>query len=916
MSRVSKMSLEDIFNKTDLILRENDIVFFCDDIEVISKFISSYRGTYHKHKEVKEFLIENEESIDKERLLLLLVKNYKDNLDSIKNKKKELEKNLNSKPGNKEGIEELTEINIQEYAQGKNLEQALKLGKGMEAIITFYYYDEKEERYKMEVADSREIIDGKKVSKSKNLKRFEEIDKCFKGKESEEQYGIEYIIQSILLTDFYEIFPDAQFGDHIRTMILENAVVREGLKTREELDYLKNTRYKEYLELIDNTEFTSLLPSIKDTLKEYIQYVDIDKMLLISAYRFNEGLEEGLINPKTYMAAKEILEGILENIKNENTKISCTLQSKKDNSYDEQHIEYSVKDIKKCINQFTDKEYLTTTQIKEYRKQIKSRDISLFEINPDYVDVIYNEEELEALALLSDDNLKYVSVKLEWNNEKIIEAINNKNSCSTRLLRNLITNERIDSSNIIQLYMDKKIEIEQVDDIKDIIDLSEAANSYELVQYYYNSIEKDSSEEEKNKYDRYLELYKQVFTKDKTEEELATNSNKLIEAILDKEDNREVYIQNIERFYKEGLLSLSTLLDWDNEEIITRLYNNNLVNLEDIELLVKNNQLPIEYIEQMYKALVNDNNTSYDERLNYIKKGYVPENEIFRMYTTGIIFEKDLRELANQGIVRIEQVEKVINDRTKEDLEKYSSIKLTGLNGLTKINHDIYAEDKDEPSKRNGYKLEDSKAPKLIIDPNRRAQYINLFKAYEAETDLEEDSPFYNYEFYVIPDETGDIGLNSVVIAERYYEDKETEEKFALNNATYFFRYKDLMVLSNLKKSEMTRERDNVVFTAKHILADENKNGYWAAGVLYGIAKTMLSSDLKEYSKENQRKIILEKLSEVYSNDEILEILDMGSQIDSGEYTYEIEDAEDTTLRKRRKTNKTINDISDDSEAR
>ena len=152
------------------------------------------------------------------------------------------------------------------------------------------------------------------------------------------------------------------------------------------------------------------------------------------------------------------------------------------------------------------------------------------------------------------------------------------------------------------------------------------------------------------------------------------------------------------------------------------------------------------------------------------------------------------------------------------------------------------------------------------------------------------DSPFYNYEFYVIPDESGGIGLNSVVIAERYYEDKETEEKFATNNATYFFKYKDLMVLSNLRKSEMTKERKNIVFTANHALATEKKSGSWASSIIYGITRTMLSSDLKEYSKDEQRQIIIQKLSEIYSYEEIFEILDKATEIDLGEYTCEIEE--------------------------
>ena len=145
----------------------------------------------------------------------------------------------------------------------------------------------------------------------------------------------------------------------------------------------------------------------------------------------------------------------------------------------------------------------------------------------------------------------------------------------------------------------------------------------------------------------------------------------------------------------------------------------------------------------------------------------------------------------------------------------------------------------------------------------------------------------------------------SVIIAERIYEEKEehiknpnTTIKYATDNATYFFKYKDLMVLSNyLKKDDAIKETKNIIFKANHTLANDKRNGHWAASVIYGVAKTMLSSDLKEYSKDNQRKIIVEKLSKVYTYDELEKILDKGSSIDSGDSICEIIDYDDSDSR-------------------
>ena len=324
---------------------------------------------------------------------------------------------------------------------------------------------------------------------------------------------------------------------------------------------------------------------------------------------------------------------------------------------------------------------------------------------------------------------------------------------------------------------------------------------------------------------------------------------------------------------------------------------------------MKSKKLSVECLIDTYTNLIKNTDMEYNARIALIKEGFVKETDIFDLYKRNLIFEEDLRKMADDGLVRKNTMERLINSRTLKELERNSAIVLRGLNNLTKKNNDIYYD-------RNAGILETEKTKstgKYIIDPNEREKFIRLLKAYKANTDLNIDSPFYNYEFYVIPDESGTLGLNSVVIAERYYEDKDTEIRFAMNNATYFFKYKDLMVLGNLRKSEMTKERQNIVFTANHVMANEKREGRWATGVIASVAKTMISSDLREYNKTNQRKIIQQKLSEVYTTQELMDILSMASDIDLGEYICEIEEP---IVESRRKTSRGSKVQTDGDEAR
>lgn len=905
MSRVNKMTIKEILDETDLIMNKDDIIYICNDIDTIKEFVDLDKKRKLNGRAIKDFLLNHENKINKERLLLVIVKNYQNNIKAIE----EVLKNQEHKGMNKlalsddKAIEESNtkriELQLELYKEQKYLVKAKKIGHGIEEVITAYFFDKKENQYGIKVIDSKEIIDGVYSKDTKKSKRFKEIDEEFRQEDEQKSVGIEYALQSIVLTDFLEIFPDEQFGDSMRTLLLDNSILKENIKTREELEEMKSRDYEEYEKLLEKTKFMKLLPDVKKLLENYIQYVDIDKLLKISAYRFEEGLENKMIDPQNIETVKEILKVLVKHVKEDKDNSKYNLQSKKDNSYDTEEVDYSVKDIKECIKRFTSDSYLTKSEIEENKEKINSGKINLFELNSEYIDIIFSKKELEEIAQLSEENLQYVATKLQWKKDKIIEVIRNRNNCTTQLLQDFITHETIFSNDIVQLYMDKIIDLEQIRELKDRVNLLESINSCKLIKYYNKSIEGENREKNKQDYDRYLELYKEILANDKSED-VENHANDLMEQMIEYYDqkHKQKHIEQLKEYYQQGLLTLNVILEWNDEEVIkkviTDLYKETLINLENIKQFIKNGKIPFAYVQQ----LVWTEDIDYEERLKVLEEGWVPEEEIFKLFSNTLIREEDLLKLSKESIISREKAEEIINNTQLKDLEQHSKIVLKVDDRLQKIKRDesLYLNEKER-----GNNTTEQKTPKLMIDPNEREELFNLLGAGKPDrVIITETSPFYNYEFYVIPDESGKISRNSVVIAERIYEEKEEninrhkgkkdkEMKFATNNATYFFKYKDLMVLSNyLKKDEAVKEKKNIIFKANHTIATDEKNGHWAASVIYGIAKTMLSSDLKEYSKENQRKIVIEKLSQVYSFDELMKILDKGTEIDSGDYICEI----------------------------
>ena len=818
MSKVSEMSLKEILDITDLIMRPTDIVHFCHDQDIIDEFMDRNRGKDLDFTEVKQFLLKYEDKIDKEKLVLIIARNYEENLktinNSIRNKEDSILKKVrtSNKEMLKEEREELINYTIQKELQEKNLKNTKKLGKGLNTCVALYIYDYENNRYDIKIIDSKEIIDGISSKKTQNLKRFKELDKELKRKNPEENVGIESLIQTIVLTDFYEIFPDIYVGDSARAMIIDNDIVKRELMTKEELEKMKHKNYGEYEDFVTNTKFLGDVCDLRKILEKHIDHVDVDKLIMICCYRYEEGLENNEIDEKDIEEVKKILQTSLRFVKENKKTFEFQLQTKQSEGYKGKIVKYSTKDIKNCINRIRNNKYLGREEIKNIRQKVTLGEMNLFNIESNDVDVIFSERELASFANLNDENLKYVAMKLQWNADKIVEAIIKKEGCSSDLLRNFVTQKMITSKDVLELYMNNGMSLDQIKEIKKDVDLSEIVNSYELIQYYIHSIELESKEENKKEYKRYLKLYKEVLINDRPEE-LETIANDFMVEIIERYDQnkQEEYLQQLKEFYKEGLLTIDVIVEWNNQEAVEKLiidlYKGQEVRLEEVKEWIKDKKVPFECI----KELVWEKDISYEERMKVAGEGWIPEEEIFDLYKKTLIRDKDLLELADKSIIDRNKAENIINETNLADLEKNSKIVLRVNDTIQKIKRDesLYVTEKER--KENSPK---NKKPKLIIDPNERKEFFKLLGAgIPDEVEITEKSPFYNYEFYVIPDETGKIDQNSVVIAERIYEEKEEhikndagrkdkELRFATDNATYFFKYKDLMVLSNYLKKD------------------------------------------------------------------------------------------------------------------
>ena len=737
MKKLNKITLKELLDSTDLLMHLSDILYFCDDVETINEFVNSTRKNSDlNYKEIKDFLIKHENKINKQKLLLLIVKNYSDNIQLIDSILKD--NTYKSKSNNSETLE----LIIQKQKQEQNLNIAKKIGKGMDESFAFYFYNTDTNRYDINIIDSKELIDGIKINSSANLKRFKEINQDFMESDKTETVGIEYLLQSIVLTDFNNIFPNEQIGDNMRTLLLENQILKNNVKTRKEIENLKKQNYDEYENLIENNKFHDILSDMKNLLEKYIKYVDIDKLLAISAYRFEESLENEFISIENAPAIKEILNTIIKHTKNNKT-LTLSLQDRKNNSYDLKDIEYSLTDIINCINRFTDDSYIKKSQIEEYKNKINSEELTLFDLDPQYVKICFSPSELENIAKLNSQNLQYVSTILQWNKDKILNNIKFQKNCPVELLKDFMTKKIIYPNDIISLYKDNIIDIEYIKNLKEYSNFSNEISASELISLYDNYNKNKSEENNLINYTRYLDLYKEILLNDNPKETEKYSLN-FMEQMIENYDKRHIdtHINQLEEFYKQGLLTLNTIIEWNDPSVIetflTDLYKENIIQLNDVKKFVKNGNLPFEYIKQ----LVWEENINYEERLKLLEEGWIPEEEIFELYSKALIREDDLLKLSQKSIISKQKTLDIINNTQLQDLEKYSNIVLVIGDKLKKIKRDdslYFNEEKNTSSK--------SSKPKLMIDPNEREALFSLLKAGKPnKVEISETSPFYNYE--------------------------------------------------------------------------------------------------------------------------------------------------------------------------
>lgn len=842
-SKLDNMPMEEIIEKAGCFIEENDIVDLTTDYNVMKEFMQLYEDETKTQQDIKEFFVRNQDSIDKKRFVFKLVWNNGRNIKRLENKHAKINGNDMSV------MTKVPEYNMS-IQHGK---AAAKLLKGEETYLYNADIDSKGIIQKINVVSSRSVVEDISDKNLKQDKRCKNIDA-----HGEDNNGLAYVIQYVSMRDFEDVIcKDRLLGTYLKDAMLENVILKNGKLTDEELQKLRKENSNKYFQVLSSTTRAEKANEMSETVKKHSPYMNIDFLLLDAAYRMEEHLEKAISSSDSIKACKEYAKEILDNLPNHNVALKATLHDL--DAEEPIEVNYTYGDVEKVYHRIQEDKYFAKKKVEQTRQQILEGEYDLGALSkPLYAALHLNNDELKQAMLHSNENFEYVVAKLGMSGNQVVRKLMEmKVKPDNELIRWLYETEKIQNADVMKLIEQKVIDTATITAISQVEKAKELVTDDRLVEGYFTT---KATQEEKvqQKFKQELEMYKALHQNQQNEQERADRENQLVEKILNISDDEKDLIF----FYNNGLIPLDKVATWVNNE-------------------------------HMIEAL------EYNEMVDYISNGALEENQIIHLYMEGKIFDKDLEAIAMKGRITPARYLQATTARTKEILEENSNIKLELPQNqeieLMNIPHNkirgITIKEETEIEGTDPYYYYGDQKQKTLIDPSARYQYLELLGAIEANAYIpDEDNAFYNYEFFVIPDADGQLQSNSVVIAERFFKDKEDQLKgLAEDNATYFFQYKDLMVNSNLSKKEMTKERDQIVSTANH------RVGSWAVSVLYRIAQTTLSSNLKEYAKGDKRAtVVVDELMKLYSPEQLNKILAMAEEIDDDQKHLIVEDKQTT----------------------
>lgn len=521
-SDIKKMSLAEINRKMGVCVQTNElsVIMNTNDTEFLQRFLDNVGSTENLYQYIQSQIQGDEDKIDKLAIIIVTLNNYIKNYNGI------ISSIRSTGNGTIEDVKD-REALFKEY-----IEEAKKVLKDIKKRVYILKFPNPKESY-LEILDSQELVTGRK--KEQNRRTLQELKK--QGLEMED------IANAIVLTDLGGLICDPELGELIRYEAFYNTGAPKGLIQKENKTLITP---EEHIDSLRNEmSYEEMLPYVVQALEDSIEYIDLDKLLLCSAYRLIDLLESEV---ELYEHDEEEIARRLKIIHNylkgKNVKIQGRIEKQIFDSEEEEYeytdVSYRAKDLEKDMQKYRGTKYFGKNRLNAIKTKLLSGEIKFRDL--EYKEIKLNTEEKISVAVASDENYLYLIENGLVEGNAINKINTMRSDLSSECIQALYERQLLSDEEIIELYLQGKVELE----ILSLLDIKTKVRVEDIFLEF-------STEDNEDRIGRISELYKKVRQEDEQYKEEIYNA----------------YLSSLDARYLEIFLKLGTLDFEDLKGIMT-----------------------------------------------------------------------------------------------------------------------------------------------------------------------------------------------------------------------------------------------------------------------------------------------------------------------------------------------------------
>ena len=656
-NHLEKMSVSEIISKTNLCFTPDSLLEIwlqnIDNVKIKKTYINPeglnaidllryhHNGSYPEELvdnmvELKQFLIEHEDEIDKPKLLVVLIENYKQVLnDSV-----------------------LMKVSPQRIELYKNcMKNARDLLKGIDRTIVFLKITEEAGQIEdLLIIDTNAEAQGKeRKRKPENIERIKKFDFD----------QLENIIGILEPADIQgKLAYKSGVGSSIRYLIEYNVL----LKNNNKRDFLKLINdYPLWRQQLDKLDKTEILKEMFPAILYYIEEIDIDKLLLVSALRYVQAMEEFRVDEKDNMEVFKVLQCI----NNELAK-----DAKVDYKKNGVKVYYNKKTLEEDMQRFVTKgqdiKYFSYEKCEELKKEIIEGKCSLNDLELNSLEILQLSRK-DIVNILKDNPENYMFFLKQENcpyeKEQILKDIIAKKECSKELLDLICEKTNITADEICELFDKDLISVGDLLGLKE--NFSSIITDKKLFEKYQNYKNKVDDEEARIQLERYSLAYRNLELIGKTDIELEQKGEDFVTSV-----GEEIEQEDLIQLYGLDIIPLKVAVDWGGEDIIEELLENENLKPADARTLRDKGLLDEKVLERLFRTC-KDMSYSYQVSLVYevFDKQTAEEHAIRERLAQYYHIEQGLSTASKKKNFKKRKNEKE-NTNIPEDLYFYDKIKM------------------------------------------------------------------------------------------------------------------------------------------------------------------------------------------------------------------------------------------------